>query len=90
MFDGSSQRIFTQAHKLGGKIMLEGILLAVLLITNTIWFIVYLLRNHEAACVLVVNDIEDDFYLSMTQEEYDILKTKPDGSWISLKLQRIK
>ena len=70
--------------------MLEGILLAAFLISNTIWFIVYLLRNHESACVLVVNDIEDDFYLSMTQEEYDILKSKPDGAWISLKLQRIK
>ena len=62
--------------------MLEGILLAMFLISNTIWFIVYLLRNFKSDCVLVINDIEDDFYLSMTQEEYDILKSKPDGAWV--------
>lgn len=70
--------------------MLEGILLTLFLISNTIWFITFLMRNFKSDCVLVVDDIEDTFYLSITQEEYDILKTKPDGAWISLKLQRIK
>lgn len=70
--------------------MLEYVFLGALIVTNVIWVIIFLTNNVKTSCTLVVNNIEDDFYLKMSDDEYAKIKSSPDGSWISLKLQRIK
>jgi len=76
--------------KNGREKMPEIIFLICFLASNLIWVIWLLLKNYKSDGRIILNESTEELYLALTSEEFENLKTIPDGSYISLKFQRVK
>lgn len=67
------------------------ILCLICFLANVLIMVIWmLLKNYKTDGEIILNISTEEMYLALTSEEFENLKTIPDGSYISLKFQRVK